>query len=345
MTSRIKASPRPVRSRWLGVAGLALLMVVCYTAASSGFILRVLALVWIMAFAAIGLHLLMGMAGQISLGHAGFFSIGAYAMAILPGRFGVPVLAAILIGALASALLAWLIGKPILRLKGHYLAIATLGFSLLVELVIAANIDWTGGPDGINVHRLVIGGARIVSPAAWYVIAAILLLAGIALSIQLRDSSSGRALRGILESEVAAASMGVDVALRKSQVFVTAAVYASLAGSALALMNGFITPDLANFMTSVQFLAMAVIGGIATPLGAVVGSAILTVLPQLLASFPDYQDIVLGLIIMLAMIGLRRGIVPTLTDWIGAHLLHRSPARVALNGEPSDRASTPGDQQ
>lgn len=170
----------------------------------------------------------------------------------------------------------------------------------------------TGGPDGMDVKRLDISGFMLESPSVWYWISGALLIAGIGIAVVLRDSPTGRALRAILDSEVAAASMGVDVARRKLQAFVIGSVYAAVAGSALALMNGFITPDLAGFMTSVEFVAMVVIGGAATPFGALIGAALLTLLPQLLASFHDYQDIAVGLIIMLSMIFLRQGIVPTL---------------------------------
>jgi branched-chain amino acid transport system permease protein len=294
------------------LAFLAALIVVLPLLSGSNYVLRIAALVWIMGLGAIGLHILMGLAGQISLGHAGFFGIGAYASAVLPSHYGVPTPLAALAGIVASTVIAYLVGKPILRLKGHYLAIATLGFSLLIGLVITSEVALTGGPDGTDVSRLTLAGSAITSPFAWYWISGALLLLGIALAIALRDSPTGRALRAILDSEVAAASMGVDVARRKLQAFVIAAVYAAVAGSALALMNGFVTPEVAGFMTSVEFVAMVVIGGVTTPFGALVGAALLTLLPQLLASFHDYQDIAVGLIIMLAMIFLRQGIVPAI---------------------------------
>lgn len=296
-----------------GLAALALLAVLILLlplVASSNYVLRIAALVWIMGLAAVGLHILMGLAGQISLGHAGFFGIGAYASAILPARYGVPVPLAALCGVVLSGVVAYLVGKPILRLKGHYLAIATLGFSLLVNLAITSEVTLTGGPDGKDVQRLAFGDFPLDSPAVWYWISGAMLILGIGVAVMLRDSPSGRALRAILDSEVAAASMGVDVARRKLQAFVIGAVYAAVAGCALALMNGFVTPDVAGFLSSVEFVAMVVIGGAASPFGALVGAALLTLLPQLMASFHDYQDIALGLIIMLSMIFLRQGIVP-----------------------------------
>ncbi|WP_208510470.1 branched-chain amino acid ABC transporter permease [Variovorax paradoxus] len=303
---------RASNAGWRALALLVLIVALLPVVAGSSYVMRIAALVWIMGLAAVGLHILMGMAGQISLGHAGFFGIGAYASAVLPARYGVPVVVAAAGGIVLAGLIAYLVGKPILRLKGHYLAIATLGFSLLIGLVITSEVALTGGPDGMDVKRLGIAGFALESPSTWYWISAALMVAGVAVAMVLRDSPTGRALRAILDSEVAAASMGVDVARRKLQAFVIASVYAAVAGSTLALMNGFITPDLAGFMTSVEFVAMVVIGGAATPFGALVGAALLTLLPQLLASFHDYQDIAVGLIIMLSMIFLRQGIVPTL---------------------------------
>lgn len=295
---------------------LAIVMTVVPLFTSSDYLLRVVALVWIMSIAAVGLHVIMGMAGQISLGHAGFFGIGAYATAVLPAKFGISVPLAVVFGVLTSALIAYLVGKPILRLKGHYLAIATLGFSLLVGLVITGEATITGGPDGIAVLPLSIGGQEIASVRSWYWVSCALLLVVIWMTLMLRDSPSGRALRAVLGSEIAAASMGVHVAMRKLQAFIIAAVFAAIGGCVLALMNGFVTPDVAGFMMSVEFVAMVVLGGLSSPFGAIVGAALLTLLPQLLASFFEYQEAVIGLIIMLTMVFLRRGIIPTITYWI-----------------------------
>src|ERR1700674_3299534 len=166
---------------------LALVIAVIPFITSSDYVLRIAALVWIMSLRAIGLNILMGLVGQISLGRAGFFGIGAYVMAILPARYGIPPLIAALLGMMLSALIAFIVGKPILRLKGHYLAIATMGFSLLIALFITNEVAITGGPDGISVPRLVVAGESIVSPKAWYWIAGGLLLVGMALSILLRS--------------------------------------------------------------------------------------------------------------------------------------------------------------
>lgn len=282
----------------------------------SAFHLRVAALVWINATAALGLALLMGLAGQVSLGHAGFVGIGAYATALGPKHLGLDPLASMALGTLAAGLLALLVGRPILRLKGHYLAVATLGLGILVHLVLVSEVAITGGPDGIQVPRLELSGRRLVGPELWYWITGIVLLLAAWVALNLEDSSTGRALRGLHDSEIAASVVGVDVARHKLVVFVIAAVYAALAGGLFALFNRFVTPDVAGFLRSIELVTMVVIGGMGSIAGAVVGAALLTVLPQALTLFHEYEHALLGLLIIIFMVFLRQGIVPGLAGFL-----------------------------
>jgi branched-chain amino acid transport system permease protein len=282
----------------------------------SSYYYRVASLVWVSAFAAMGLNILMGKAGQVSLGHAGFFGIGAYAVAIGPTHLGLPPLAALLIGAIFSALLAYLVGRPILRLKGHYLAIATLGFGVLVALIITTEVRWTGGPDGMPVTKLAFFGWRASGADTWYWITGGLLLAGTWIALNLDDTPTGRAFRALHDSEIAARVAGVNVNRFKLQAFVIAAVYGSLAGSALAFMNGFVNPDQAGFLHSIELVTMVVLGGLGSIVGSIIGAVVLIVLPQILTSFQEYENLLLGLIIIVAMIFMREGIVPTVSKLI-----------------------------
>jgi branched-chain amino acid transport system permease protein len=279
----------------------------------STYYFRVGSLVWVSAFAAIGLNILMGQAGQVSLGHAGFFGVGAYAVAIGPAHLGMPVWAALLAGAVISAGLAYLVGRPILRLKGHYLAIATLGLGVLVALVLTTESRWTGGPDGMPVARLTLFGWRASGSSAWYWISGGLLVLGAWIALNLGETPTGRAFRALHDSEVAARVVGINVSRFKLQAFVIASVYASIAGSMLALMNGFINPDQAGFLHSVELVTMVVLGGLGSVIGSIVGAAVLVTLPQLLTVFQEYEHLLLGLIIILSMIFMRDGIVPTLS--------------------------------
>jgi branched-chain amino acid transport system permease protein len=279
----------------------------------STYYFRVGSLVWVSAFAAIGLNILMGQAGQVSLGHAGFFGVGAYAVAIGPAHLGMPVWAALLAGAVISAGLAYLVGRPILRLKGHYLAIATLGLGVLVALVLTTESRWTGGPDGMPVARLTLFGWRASGSSVWYWISGGLLVLGAWIALNLGETPTGRAFRALHDSEVAARVVGINVSRFKLQAFVIASVYASIAGSMLALMNGFINPDQAGFLHSVELVTMVVLGGLGSVIGSIVGAAVLVTLPQLLTVFQEYEHLLLGLIIILSMIFMRDGIVPTVS--------------------------------
>jgi branched-chain amino acid transport system permease protein len=278
----------------------------------SGFYFRIAALVWVAALGAVGLQVLMGQAGQVSLGHAGFVGIGAYGVALGPKLLGLPVLACLPAAAALAGLIAFLIGRPILRLKGHYLAVATLGFGMLVSLVLVSEVAVTGGPDGTRVPRPEVFGWVIRGAETWYWITGGVLLTGVLIALNLQDSPSGRALAALHDSEVAAGTIGIDVARHKLRAFVIAAIYGAVAGALLAMLNGFVTPDVAGFMSSIEYVTMIVVGGLASVPGAVIGAALLVLLPQGLTVFHDYEHAVLGLLIMLFMIFLRAGIVPGL---------------------------------
>ncbi len=277
----------------------------------SSFYFRMAALVAVFGLAAIGLNVLMGFAGQVSLGHAGFMGIGAYAVAVGPAHLGLPPLLCLVVGPVLAALLAFVVGRPILRLKGHYLAVATLGFGILVAMVLNNEAQWTGGPDGMAVARIELFGWRVRGAETWFWITGIVLVVGAWLATNLLDSPTGRALRAVHDSEVAASVAGIDVARAKLAAFVISAVFAALAGALLALMNGFITPDAAGFLHSIELVVMIVLGGLGSVFGAVVGAAVLVSLPQALTGFQEYEYAMLGLVLMLVMIFLRAGIVPS----------------------------------
>ena len=288
--------PTLIRHRLVPFAALAMIILLLPFFSPSAYYYRVAALVLIFALAALGLNLLMGFAGQVSLGHAGFFGIGGYATAIGPTYLGLPSWLSIIAGAAVSSLIAFLVGRPILRLKGHYLAVSTLGFGLLVAIVLNNEARWTGGPDGMSVPRLALFDWSIRGSDTWYWIAGGTFLLGAILARNLVDSPTGRALRAIHDSEVAARVLGVDVARKKLTIFIISAIYASVAGSYLALFNGHITPDIAGFLRSIELATMVVLGGMGSIIGSLVGAAVLVVLPQTLTALHDYEHMVLGLI-------------------------------------------------
>lgn len=269
------------------------------------------------AVIAISLNLLIGFAGQISLGHAGFLGIGAYATAVLPTHFGWHPLLAMGAGAAAAGLLAALVARPIFRLKGHYLAMATLGLGIILNIAFRNEAGLTGGPDGMPVPALGLFGFELSSDRQWYWVVALLLTLSIWAALNLIDSPFGRALRALHGSETAARVVGVDVARYKMAIFVVSAVIASIMGSVTAHYVGFVSPNYADFFHSIELVTMVVVGGMASVYGSVVGAVLLTALPQVLTSFEGWETVAFGAILVLCMIFMPRGLVPTLAARFG----------------------------
>ncbi|BCO29756.1 hypothetical protein MIZ03_4680 [Rhodoferax lithotrophicus] len=265
----------------------------------------------------LGLNLLIGFAGQISLGHAGFLGIGAYATAILSTHFGWHPLLAMAAGAAAAGLLAAMVARPIFKLKGHYLAMATLGLGIIIHIVVRTEAQWTGGPDGMPVPPMSLAGFEISGDKHWYWIVAVLLSVSVWASLNLINSPFGRALRALHGSEVASKVVGVDVVRYKVAIFVLSAVFASIMGSVMAHYVGFVTPNLADFFHSIELVTMVVIGGMASVYGSVLGAVLLTALPQALTSFEGWETVAFGGILMLSMIFMPKGLVPTLSSKFG----------------------------
>ncbi|WP_038211767.1 branched-chain amino acid ABC transporter permease [Xenophilus azovorans] len=299
-------------NRHAGLALLAALLLLFPLLGPSSFAYDIAIRIAINAVVVIGLNLLFGYAGQISLGHAAFFGFGAYASAILTTHFDWPPLAALAAGAIATGVLAFVIAWPILRLAGHHLAMATLSLGLIAAIVFNNETRWTGGSDGMVVPALSVLGTSLSGEPAWYALTAALLLLATWAASNLVDSPAGRALQAIRGSEVAARTVGIEAGRFKTRVFVLSAVMASVMGSLMAHYVGFLTPAAAGLTRSVEFVMMVVLGGTASVFGSIVGAAIITLLPQVLHAFESFETLLLGLILTAAMIFMRAGIVPTL---------------------------------
>jgi len=269
------------------------------------------------AIIVIGLNLLIGFAGQISLGHAGFLGIGAYASAVLPTHFGMHPLLAMAAGAAATAVIAGVVAKPIFKLKGNYLAMATLGLGIIINIALRNEAQWTGGPDGMAVPALSVLGFELSSDKQWYWVVAALLVISVWASLNIIDSPFGRALRALHGSEVASQVVGVNIVRYKVSIFVMSAVFASIMGSITAHYIGFVTPNFADFFHSIELVTMVVVGGMASVFGSIVGAVLLTALPQALATFEGWETVVFGAVLMLCMIFLPKGLVPTLAAKLG----------------------------
>lgn len=310
-----RSVPPSVRTFFTRRAGLLLLAVVLALlplALPNAFYFDVAIRIALNAIVVIGLNLLMGYTGQISLGHAGFYGMGAYGSAVLTSHYHWPPLAALVAAAIVTGLLALLLARPVLKLKGHTLAMATLGLGIIIAIVINNETQWSGGPDGMSVAAFSVLGWSISGDRSWYAVCAVLLLLVTWGALNLIDSPSGRALQAIHGSEIAARVAGIDSSRFKVRVFVLSAVIASVAGSISAHYIGFITPNLAGFFHSIELVTMVVVGGMASVFGSILGAALLTLLPQLLSSFEGWETVVFGVILMATMIFLPKGLVPSL---------------------------------
>lgn len=277
---------------------------------SGGYLLNVLVFVGINTMLAVGLNLLLGYAGQISLGQAAFFGLGAYLSGVATVVYSMNPWIAMVAAAVVVGLVAFAIGFPILKLKGHYLAMATLGFGIIVYIVFNETVELTGGPSGlVGIPQYGFGEFQFDSDLKSYYLVWGFALASILLAINLVNSRIGRALRAIHDSEVAARVMGVNARLLKVQIFTLSAVISSLAGSLYAHTMTFISPASFGFHFSVELLTMVVIGGLGSVYGSFLGAALLTLLPEFLRTFQDYDIVIYGLLLVLMTMFMPGGLV------------------------------------
>lgn len=262
------------------------------------------------AIVAVGLNLLLGFAGQISLGHAAFYGLAAYTTSILTTTYNLPIIAGILAGIVLVGLVAYLIGIPTLKLSGHYLAMATLGFGIIVYIFFNETIELTGGPSGfVGIPRLSLFGYSFDSDLSYYYLVVFVLAIVLMFSLNLIRSRIGRALRAIHTSEKAAQISGIDIARYKLFIFVLSAILAGIAGVLYAHYLEFIAPSSFGFNHSVLLVTMVVLGGMTNVWGAVAGAFFLTMLPEFLRAFENIEFLLYGFILIVCMMFLPEGIV------------------------------------
>jgi branched-chain amino acid transport system permease protein len=299
------------------------------------YLVHVVVLAGLYVILAVGLNLVMGYANQVSLGHAGFYGLGAYVSAVLSVRYGLSPWLGMPIAAVATGALAYVVGIPTLRLTSYYLGMATLGIGIVLQLAFVQLHGLTGGSSGLaGILPWDLGPLRFTTSTQHYLL--VWAFAGVALWIarNLVNSRVGRVLRALGESEAAAAAMGVDTAAEKRRVFVLSAVYASVAGSLYAHYITVISPEIYSFLFSVVLVLMVAIGGIGLYWGAVVGAVLLTVLPEALRKFGDWEVPLYGLALIVVILFLPRG--------IAGLLARKGSARAAGARPPEAVAPAPG---
>lgn len=305
--STIVARPGLSLRTTLGTA--ALVLGVAVTALfGDGYFVYVLNLTGVFALVAIGLALLTGFSGQISLGHAGFFAIGAYASALFTLKWGLPFWVAIPVAGAFATVIGALVALPALRLKNLYLAIATLGFGIVTQKMIFEWRTVTGGGGGLQVPTPMLFGLSLADGARMTAVIALALAAGTWSAYKLARGRTGRALTMLRDCEMAAGCTGIHVARYKVIAFAVSAFYTAVAGGLYANLVRYINPESFNVNMSIMFLAMIVIGGMGSVGGALLGAAFYVIVPEALRGVKDAPGLIFGLSLMLVVILLPGGL-------------------------------------
>jgi branched-chain amino acid transport system permease protein len=290
--------------RWAALAGLLLLPLVV----PDTYTMRVINIIGINCLLALGLNLVIGVAGQLDAGQAGFYAVGAYTAGILGVRFGVPFWVTVLVAAAAAGVVALAIG-PVLRLRGVFLAVATLAFGEIVRIVINNWVPVTNGPNGIpgiafpSVGRFVFD----TDQRYYYLILFWVAVCYVAIA-RMSDSRIGRAMAAVRDNQDAAEAMGVHAIRYKMIAFGVAGAFAGVAGALLAHLQTYISPENFTFLTSIDIIFMIVLGGLGSVPGSIVGAFVVTVGPEWLRFLKDYRLIVYALIILSVLIFAPQGL-------------------------------------
>lgn len=300
----------------------------------AGGVLNSLVITGILFIAVLGLDVLMGFAGQVSLGHAGFMAIGGYTAAVLATTYGWPPLAGIGAGIALALLCAFALSLVTMRLRGHFLALATLAFGLMVDSLTVGLTDVTGGPSGlVGIPSFSLAGYVFAAPLQmYYLIAALIVVLVLLLHGGLR-SGFGRALKAVRTDETAAAALGVNVARYKLAALCISAALAALSGSLYAFYFHFLSPDMVGAPRSFEMIAMLVAGGEGTLVGPILGVALLTLIPTIFQPFALYKTFAEGVLLVLCFLYLPEGLFGSAAVWLG-RLLPKRAARDTAKALP-----------
>jgi len=289
---------------------------VAYTFAIGGYLIAVLQFAFIYTVLVTGLNIFMGFTGQVSFGHNAFAAIGGYSSAVLTTTYGWEPLPACLLGLVGALACALVVGYPVLRLRGHYLAMATLAIGLIVYEVAVQWQSVTLGYMGISgIPSIGIGRFTIVSDRALLVFLMIVAALALLSAVGIRRSRLGRAFVAAAGSEDAARALGIDVARYKLIAFLISAAYAAIAGSLFAHAVGFVSPEVFGLPMVVLSFTMLYVGGIGTIAGPALGAIIISVLPESFRAFKDYQDLAYGAALIVILIYAPRGLASLPELW------------------------------
>lgn len=313
------------QTKWSGVGIFLLLVILFPIIVQKSFYLTQATFAGIYVIVAVGLGLLMGYAGQISLGQAAFYGVGAYTTAVLSTTFGISPWISLIFSILVPGLLAFVMGYTMSRLSGYYLAMATLAFGIIIHSVL---VEWRGVTKGASgfygIPQINLFGTTLSQGIPYYYFVWFFAILVVIISLNIVHSRVGRALRSIHDSEIAASSMGVDTGKYKMQIFIISAMFAGLAGWLFAHMSYSISPSSFTMDASIIFLSMVVLGGGTSVWGAVVGTLLIKVIQMVVHNLgqhfsfitSDSEHVIFGLILVLVIIFMPRGLFPVVSDFV-----------------------------
>jgi branched-chain amino acid transport system permease protein len=301
-----------IKILFLSILGL---LVLLFPVLLSKYYLSLVKLAGIGIILSLGMNIFFGYCGQINFGGAAFYALGAYISALLQLKLGLHFFAALPLTLVACLLAALIIGVPLLRLRHHTLALGTVAFAMVIYLILNTWISLTGGEDGLAVPKLLFYGYKGGSTFYYYFILVFVVLSYLTCHF-LVSSRVGRAMRAIREDEVAALSMGINSGHYIRLAFMLNGLFCGLSGILFAQESGWITPSTFHLWTNVVLILMVVVGGVSSNFGAVLGGAIIMLLPQVLGAFQQYHVLIYGLILALTLRFMPRGIVGFIQETI-----------------------------
>lgn len=328
---------RPGRE-YLPLVIIVVALVLVFALLGGSYLIGTFTLVGLYCLSITGLVLIQGQTGQLSLGHAAFMGIAAYFTGYATTQWAWPPPLAVFVAVGISVLLAALIGRVIFRLRGHFLALATLSLAIIVETIAVGWREVTGGASGmVGIPSFGIAQVQVRPGAGYFVLVWAVALVGLVIAIHLTRYRVGRALSALHRDEAAAACLGVDVASYKLAIFCVSAVYASLAGSLYAFYSQFVAPQTFGLLASIELVLAAILGGVWTPYGAVIGALLVKFLPEVVAPFQIYKLMVYGVIFAGTMIFFPRGIAGGIQSLVERWLPDRRVMAASSAGDPRNR--------
>ncbi|WP_144955683.1 high-affinity branched-chain amino acid ABC transporter permease LivM [Pseudomonas oryzihabitans] len=321
----------PKTQRWV-ILGLVLVALVWPFYGSRGAVdIATLILIYVML--GLGLNIVVGLAGLLDLGYVGFYAVGAYTYAMLSHYYGLGFWVCLPLAGLMAALFGFLLGFPVLRLRGDYLAIVTLGFGEIIRILLRNLTEWTGGPNGISgIDKPTLFGLTFERRAPegmtpfheyfgipynseykvifLYLIALLLVLLTLFVINRLLRMPIGRAWEALREDEIACRALGLNPTLIKLSAFTLGACFAGFAGSFFAARQGLVSPESFTFIESAIILAIVVLGGMGSQLGVILAAIVMILLPELMREFSEYRMLMFGLLMVVMMIWRPQGLLP-----------------------------------